>query len=129
MEIFTFTLTEAAREAIPPYRGGKNLPRGPWFLEECKQAIMYRKRAQRKYFRNPFPSNFISFTKLNAKCKFTIRQAWVSSISNPPSSELLENSSSNMKHHLALWENPFFVKGGDCGAKPKTKQRPFRPNH
>ena len=49
-------------------------------------------------------------------------------ISNPPSPGLLENSTPNIQHHLALWENPFFLEGGNCGANPKTKQRPFRPN-
>ena len=73
VELFTEKITEAAKEAIPPYRGWKNLPRVPWFSEECKQAILDRKRAQRKYFRNPCQLNFISFKKAKAKCKFTIK--------------------------------------------------------
>ena len=47
VKLFTEKVTADAREAIPPYRGGKNLPRVPWFTEECKQAILDRKRAQR----------------------------------------------------------------------------------
>ena len=74
MKLFTEKITEAAREAISLYRGGKNLPRVPWFSEECKQAILNRKRAQRKYFKNPIPLNFISFKRAKAKCKFTIKQ-------------------------------------------------------
>ena len=31
----------------------------------------------------------------------------------------------SLQHHLALWENPFFMEGGDCSANPKTKQRPI----
>ena len=46
VELFTEKIAAAAREAIPPHRGGKNLPRVPWFNEECKQAILDRKRAK-----------------------------------------------------------------------------------
>ena len=42
--------------------------------------------------------------------------------------DCLKNSTQIIQHHLALWGSPFFVEGGHCGANPKTKQRPFRPN-
>ena len=79
VELFTEKVTAAAREAIPPYRGGKNLPRVPWFTEECKQAILDRKRAQRKYFKHPTLLNFINFKKAKAKSKFTFKQSKASS--------------------------------------------------
>ena len=79
VELFTEKVTAAAREAIPPYRGGKNFPRVPWFTEECKQAILDRKRAQRKYFKHPTLLNFINFKKDKAKSKFTIKQSKASS--------------------------------------------------
>ena len=63
VELFTEKNTATAREAIPPYRGGKNLPRVPWFHEECKQAILDRKRAQRKFFKHPTILNFINYKK------------------------------------------------------------------
>ena len=75
VELFTEKVTAAAREAIPPYRGGKNLPSVPWFTDECKQAILDRKRAQRKYFKHPTLLNFINFKKAKAKSKFTIKQS------------------------------------------------------
>ena len=59
--------------------GGKNLPRVPWFTEEYKQAILDRKRAQRKYFKHPILLNFINFKKAKAKSKFTIKQSKASS--------------------------------------------------
>ena len=46
-----------------------NLPRVPWFTEECKQAILDRKRAERKYFKHPTFLNFINFKKAKAKKK------------------------------------------------------------
>ena len=78
VELFTEKITEAAREAIPPYRGGKISQESPGSRKN-KQAILDRKRAQRKYFRNPSQLNFISFKKAKAKCKFTIKQAKSSS--------------------------------------------------
>ena len=69
VELFTEKVTAAAREAIPHYRGGKNLPRVPWFTEECKQAILDRKRAQKKYFKHPTLLNFFNFKKAEAKSK------------------------------------------------------------
>ena len=72
VELFTEKITAAAREAIPPHRGGKNLPRVPWFNEECKQAILDRKRAQRKYFKHPTLLNFINFKKLRLKVNLSL---------------------------------------------------------
>ena len=74
-EVFTEKITEAAWKAILPYCGGKNSPKSSWFSEECTQTILDRKRAQRKYFKNPPPLNFISFQKAKAKCRLTIKQA------------------------------------------------------
>ena len=70
---FFLDIPVTVREAIPPYRGGKNLPRVPWFNEDCKQAILERKRAQRKYFKHPTLLNFINFKKAKDKSKFTIK--------------------------------------------------------
>ena len=57
-------------------------PKSSCFSGECKQAIQVRKRAQREYFKNPYPSNFISFKNAEAKCNFIIKQAKTSSWRN-----------------------------------------------
>ena len=116
MELFTEKITEAAREAIPPYRGGKNLLRVPWFSEECKQAILDRKRAQRKYFRNPSQLNFISFKKAKAKCKFTIKQAKSSSWRHYVSKI---NSHTSLK---SVWKKIRKIKGKETTPKVHLKK-------
>ena len=73
-QTLTQKLTEAAKAAIPPYKN-KKLVRVPWFGPDCRAAIQNRKKAQRKYFKNPNVENYINYKKEKAKCKFIIKQA------------------------------------------------------
>ena len=116
MKHFTEKISEAAREAIPPNREGKNLPRVPWFSEECKQAILDRKWAQRKHFRNPSQLNFISFKKAKAKCKFTIKQAKTYSWRNYVSKT---NSHTSLK---SVWKKIRTIKGKETTPKVHLKK-------
>ena len=116
MELFTEKITAAAREAIPPHRGGKNLPRVPWFNEECKQAILDRKRAQRKYFKHPTLLNFINFKKAKAKSKFIIKQSKASSWRHYVSTI---NSHTSTK---SVWKKIRKIKGKDTTPKTHLKK-------
>ena len=116
VELFTEKITAAAREAIPPYRGGKNLPRVPWFNEECKQAILDRKRAQRKYFKHPTLLNFINFKKAKAKSKFIIKQSKASSWRHYVSTI---NSHTSTK---SVWKKMRKIKGKDTTPKTHLKK-------
>ena len=116
VELFTEKITAAAREAIPPYRGGKNLPRVPWFNEECKQAILDRKRAQRKFFKHPTLLNFINFKKAKAKSKFTIKQSKASSWRHYVSTI---NSHTSIK---SVWKKIRKTKGKDTTPKTHLKK-------
>ena len=109
-------ITAAAREAIPPHRGGKNLPRVPWFNEECKQAILDRKRAQRKYFKHPTLLNFINFKKAKAKSKFIIKQSKASSWRHYVSTI---NSHTSTK---SVWKKIRKIKGKDTTPKTHLKK-------
>ena len=116
VELFTEKITAAAREAIPPHRGGKNLPRVPWFNEECKQAILDRKRAQRKYFKHPTLLNFINFKKAKAKSKFIIKQSKASSWRHYVSTI---NSHTSTK---SVWKKIRKIKGKDTTQKTHLKK-------
>ena len=116
VELFTEKITAAAREAIPPYRGGKNLPRVPWFTEECKQAILDRKRAQRKYFKHPTLLNFINLKKTKAKSKFTIKQSKASSWRHYVS---MINSHTSIK---SVWKKIRKIKGKETPPKIHLKK-------
>ena len=116
VELFTEKITAAAREAIPPHRGGKNLPRVPWFNEECKQAILDRKRAQRKYFKHPALLNFINFKKAKAKSKFIIKQSKASSWRHYVSTI---NSHTSTK---SVWKKIRKIKGKDTTPKTHLKK-------
>ena len=116
VELFTEKVTAAAREAIPPHRGGKNLPRVPWFNEECKQAILDRKRAQRKYFKHPTLLNFINFKKAKAKSKFIIKQSKASSWRHYVSTI---NSHTSTK---SVWKKIRKIKGKDTTPKTHLKK-------
>ena len=73
---FTEKLIQAAEDAIPiKVSKGKCFPRVPWFTETCKNAVKERKKAQRKYFKNPTFENFFNLKKEKAKTKFTIKNA------------------------------------------------------
>ena len=119
MELFTEKVTAAAREAIPPYCGGKNLPRVPWFTAECKQAILDRKRAQRKYFKHTTLLNFINFKKPKAKSKFTIKQSKASSWRHYVSTI---NSHTSIK---SVWKKIRKIKGKETTPKIHLKKRHF----
>ena len=116
VELFTEKITAAAREAIPPHRGGKNLPRVPWFNEECKQAILDRKRAQRKYFKHPTLFNFINFKKAKAKSKFIIKESKASSWRHYVSTI---NSHTSTK---SVWKKIRKIKGKDTTPKTHLKK-------
>ena len=116
VELFTEKITAAAREAIPPYRGGKNLPRVPWFNEECKLAILDRKRAQRKYFKHPILLNFINFKKAKAKSKFIIKQSKASSWRQYVSTI---NSITSTK---SVWKKIRKIKGKETTPKTHLKK-------
>ena len=116
VELFTEKITAAAREAIPPYRGGKNLPIVPWFNEDCKQAILDRKRAQRKYFKHPTLLNFINFKKAKAKSKFIIKQSKASSWRHYVSTI---NSHTSIK---SVWKKIRKIKGKETTPKTHLKK-------
>ena len=71
---FTDTLIEIANETIPKSHISKNnLPKVPWFIDACKQAIKERKKAERNLFRNPTAENLLAFKQLKAKARYSIK--------------------------------------------------------
>ena len=102
---------------VGPRCEGKNLPRVPWFNEECKQAILDRKRAQRKYFKHPTLFNFINFKKAKAKSKFTIKQSKASSW-RPYVSTINSHTSSK-----SVWKKIRKIKGKETTPKTHLKKK------
>ncbi|RUS68574.1 hypothetical protein EGW08_023664, partial [Elysia chlorotica] len=75
-DTFTEKVLEAARASIPFHTNKGNRVRVPWFTTECREAIKNRKKAQRKYFNNPIPENFINFKRAIAKCRVVGHTDW-----------------------------------------------------
>ena len=71
---FTDTLIEIANQTITKSHISKSkLPKVPWFNDVRKQAIKYRRTAQRKLFRNPSAENVLAFKQPKAKARHIIK--------------------------------------------------------
>ena len=73
IQTFTDRLLAVASETIPKRKLQPHRPKTPWFTKECKEAIKNRKRAQRKFFRNPSTENALEFKRLKAKARSVIK--------------------------------------------------------
>ena len=103
---FSTLLCEAAGLAIPTKTiQAKRFPRVPWFTEICKEAIKLRKKAQRKFFKNPNLENILILKREKAKAKLIIKQAKRDSWKNYVSKI---NSQTPIKN---FWEAVSKIKG------------------
>ncbi|GFO15027.1 RNA-directed DNA polymerase from mobile element jockey [Plakobranchus ocellatus] len=116
MEQFTSKLLDAARSSIRFHKGTKNKTRVPWFTQECRQALLERKKAQRKYFKMSSFENFVNLKKQKAKAKFVFKnskkQSWKTYVSS-----LNYNTSSK-----TVWKKIRKIQGKNCAPSCHLKK-------
>lgn len=114
---FTNIILENAQKAIPSSSRKPQMPKTPWFNEECKMINKERKKAQRQVFKNPTIANIRKHQQLRAKSRLVYktakRQSWknfCSSISPKTSKKKVWNIIKKIKgkntgsstHHLKI---------------------------
>ena len=75
MDFFSNTLIAIANATIPKTSKNSNMPRKPWFNDECKVAIKNRKLALRQLTASPSAANIDNYRVLRAKARRTIRSS------------------------------------------------------
>ena len=76
VSVFTSKILDIANACIPKLSiQSKRLPRTPWFTAACSEAIKNRKKAYRKFNRQPTLENLLLLKKTKAKARQTIRAA------------------------------------------------------
>jgi hypothetical protein len=73
--LFTDTLIEIAEKAIPKTSGRRNAKRRHWFNEDCKSAIVNRKRVLKEFLANLIQSNLEKLRIAKAKTRRTTKRA------------------------------------------------------
>ena len=77
---FTDVLISIAEETVPKTSTTPKRIKIPWFDDDCKKAIKDRKKAQRKFYRQPTQENLTSFKIARARARRIIRtkrrQCW-----------------------------------------------------
>ena len=75
IEQFNCILTSIAEECIPKSSTKFRRPHLPWFNEDCKNAILQRRKALKIFNRNPTRDNLFKYKNLQAKARRVIRRA------------------------------------------------------
>ena len=73
LETFIDQLCEIANETIPKSNPNPTKPQKPWFSDECKEAILERKRSLRVFKRSPTNANLQLYRIKSAKARQVIR--------------------------------------------------------
>ena len=74
LETFVDKLCEIANETlIPKSNPNPKKPQEPWFSDECKEAILERKRSLRVFQRSPTNTNLQEYRIRRAKSRQVIR--------------------------------------------------------
>ena len=73
LETFIDKLCEIANETIPKSNPNPKKPQKPWFSDECKEAILERKRSLRIFKRSPTNINLQEYCIKRAKARQVIR--------------------------------------------------------
>ena len=71
---FSETVISIADETIPKTSTNPKHPGKPWFNDECKDAIKYRKKAERRFGKHATSDNLGNFRIFRAKARRTLRQ-------------------------------------------------------
>ena len=119
VEAMTDIIINCAKQSIPTSTCKPQLPKTPWFNDECKKANIERKAALRRVFRRPTTENVREHQRLRAKARYIYktskRQSWqnfCTSISSKTSKKKVwriikkikgKNSCPSL-HHLKLEE-------------------------
>ena len=73
METFIDKLCEIANKTIPKSNPNPKKPQKPWFSDDCKEAILERKRPLRVFKRSPTNANLQLYHIKSAKARQIIR--------------------------------------------------------
>jgi hypothetical protein len=73
IQTFTDTLYDVAKQCIPKSNPNPKKPEKPWFTEECKKAVKARKKALKKFKRQPTQYNLQRYRIKRAKARYVIR--------------------------------------------------------
>ena len=71
---FTKALLSIANKTVPRTKPPTRRPSKPWFNQRCKEALRKRKRALKKFQKEPCQQNSITFKMLRAKARRTVRE-------------------------------------------------------
>ena len=74
MKTFTDTLISIADSTVPKTLAVPSKPHLPWNDQECKEAVKTRKKAERKFNRQPTLENVSNVRIFRAKARRTINQ-------------------------------------------------------
>ena len=73
LETFIDKFYEIAKQTIPKSNPNPKKPQKPWFSDECKEAILERKRSLRVFKRSPTNTNLQQYCVKGAKARQVIR--------------------------------------------------------
>ena len=117
VESLTRVLLHCAKETIPSSSRKPQMPKTPWFNQECRDINKARKKSQRQVFKHPTLENIKAHQQLRAKSRLVYktakRQSWktfCSSITSKTSKKKVWNTIKKIKgkstcpsvHHLKL---------------------------
>jgi hypothetical protein len=75
LDPFTNAVVQAAAMNIPRSSIRPRRYQVPWWTDECRDAIRARKRALEQFQTHPIQENLVSFKRLRAAARRTIRSA------------------------------------------------------
>jgi ribonuclease HI len=117
VSLFTTRLIQIAEATVPKTRPGQSRIKKPWFNEDCRCAIRFRKQALRRFINIPTTRNLDTFRTTRAKARRTIRaakksswQAYISQLNSSTTSKKVwdmvrkitgKNAHTSIKHLLS----------------------------